>query len=162
VNDPQWHHLRVGDADREQAIAALGEHMSLGRLTVDEYGERASGVAAAKTRGELSEQFADLPEPGPRFDARTDASGATRPRLSKESDSQQDESAPSPRDGERARWHAGAAILPLAMVIAAVVIGVFDKHGFFLLIPAIFLLRGWAHGAGPHAGRRHHDPRMRH
>jgi hypothetical protein len=162
VNDPQWLHLRVGDADREQAIAALGEHMSLGRLTVDEYGERASGLAAAKTRGELSEQFADLPEPGPRFDASAGASAAARPRLSKDPGSQQDESAPSHRDGERARWHAGAAILPLAMLIAAIVVGVFDKHGFFLLIPAIFLLRGWAHGAGPHACRRYHDPRMRH
>lgn len=59
--------IRIGDADREQALHALGEHMSSGRLTVDEYGERSARVTAAKTRGDLAELFADLPEPRPRL-----------------------------------------------------------------------------------------------
>ncbi len=161
MNDPQWLHLRVGDAERERAIAALGEHMSLGRLTVDEYGDRAGGVTAAKTRSELLRQFADLPEPRPRFDTTPGTSGSAPPRLSKESGSEHDDAAPPHRGLEHSRWHPAAAILPLAMLIAAVVIGIFDKHGFFLLIPAIFLLRAWAHRPGPHEGRRNGDPRMR-
>jgi uncharacterized protein DUF1707 len=59
--------VRIGDAEREQALRALGEHMGAGRLTVDEYGERSAQVAAAKTRGELTRLFADLPEPHPTF-----------------------------------------------------------------------------------------------
>lgn len=57
----------MGDAEREQALRALGDHMSAGRLDIDEYGERTAKVAASKTRGELLELFVDLPEPKPRF-----------------------------------------------------------------------------------------------
>ncbi|MFC0439114.1 DUF1707 domain-containing protein [Kutzneria buriramensis] len=57
--------MRIGDTEREQALAALGEHMSAGRLTIDEYGERSAKVTAARTRGELVELFTDLPDPQP-------------------------------------------------------------------------------------------------
>ncbi|GHF78622.1 hypothetical protein FHX82_004458 [Amycolatopsis bartoniae] len=59
--------LRIGDSERESALSALGEHLSAGRLDVDEYGDRSARVAAARTRGELAEVFADLPEPHPVF-----------------------------------------------------------------------------------------------
>lgn len=59
--------MRIGDADRETALTALGEHMSAGRIDLDEYGDRSAKVTAAKTRGELDELFADLPEPRPVF-----------------------------------------------------------------------------------------------
>ncbi|MGX7827704.1 DUF1707 SHOCT-like domain-containing protein [Actinokineospora sp. 24-640] len=59
--------LRIGDAEREAALRDLGEHMSAGRLTVDEYGERSAHVATARTQGELTALFADLPQPRPRF-----------------------------------------------------------------------------------------------
>ncbi|PPK69764.1 DUF1707 domain-containing protein [Actinokineospora auranticolor] len=61
--------LRVGDAEREDAIRALGEHMSAGRLDVDEYGERSARITTAKTRGELVALFTDLPDPKPAFGA---------------------------------------------------------------------------------------------
>lgn len=61
--------VRIGDAEREQALRALGEHMSAGRLTVDEYGDRSAQVAIAKTRRELTALFTDLPEPHPKFAA---------------------------------------------------------------------------------------------
>ena len=57
--------MRIGDTEREQALAALGEHMSAGRLDIDEYGERSAKVTAARTRGELVELFTDLPDPRP-------------------------------------------------------------------------------------------------
>ncbi|WAL64966.1 DUF1707 domain-containing protein [Amycolatopsis cynarae] len=59
--------MRVSDSEREAALAALGEHMGAGRLDIDEYGERSAKVSTAKTRGELAEVFADLPEPHPTF-----------------------------------------------------------------------------------------------
>jgi hypothetical protein len=60
--------LRISDQDRESALAALGDHLTVGRIDIDEFGERSAKVTAAKTRGELSEVFLDLPEPHPVFD----------------------------------------------------------------------------------------------
>ncbi|KAA2251222.1 DUF1707 domain-containing protein [Solihabitans fulvus] len=59
--------IRIGDTEREQALTALGEHMSAGRLDIDEYGDRTAKVAAARTRRELVEVFTDLPDPRPSF-----------------------------------------------------------------------------------------------
>ncbi|MEP9363084.1 DUF1707 domain-containing protein [Nocardioides sp. CN2-186] len=54
-------HLRMSDADREEAATELGEHFAQGRLTADEYAERLDRVWAARTRGELAPLFRDLP-----------------------------------------------------------------------------------------------------
>jgi hypothetical protein len=54
-------HLRAADNDRAAVAAALGEHMSAGRLTVAEYEERLAQAYAAKTYGELDKLTADLP-----------------------------------------------------------------------------------------------------
>lgn len=53
--------LRIGDAEREVAAAALGEHFAQGRLTLDEHAERLDQVWAARTRGDLEPVFRDLP-----------------------------------------------------------------------------------------------------
>ena len=42
--------LRVGDADREHAVTALGRHLSVGRLTMAEFENRVDTVYAAATR----------------------------------------------------------------------------------------------------------------
>ena len=54
-------HLRAADTDRAAVATVLGQHMSAGRLTVDEYDERLARAYAAKTYGELAELTADLP-----------------------------------------------------------------------------------------------------
>ncbi|ABL84106.1 MULTISPECIES: DUF1707 domain-containing protein [unclassified Nocardioides] len=54
-------HLRIGDAEREQAAAALGEHYAQGRLTSEEYAERLDRIWAARTRADLGPIFRDLP-----------------------------------------------------------------------------------------------------
>jgi hypothetical protein len=61
-------HLRAADADRAAVATILGQHMSAGRLTVEEYDERLARVYAAKTYGELDKLTADLPGtlPSPR------------------------------------------------------------------------------------------------
>lgn len=53
--------LRVGDTEREQAAAALGEHFAQGRLSVDEHDERIDRVWSARTRADLGRVFRDLP-----------------------------------------------------------------------------------------------------
>jgi hypothetical protein len=67
VADVQPSQIRIGDTERESALAALGEHMSAGRLDIDEYGDRTARVSTAKTRGELVDLFGDLPQPHPSF-----------------------------------------------------------------------------------------------
>ncbi|SDC40353.1 DUF1707 SHOCT-like domain-containing protein [Nocardioides lianchengensis] len=58
MNDAQ---LRIGDAEREQAAAALGDHFAQGRLSADEHGDRLDRVWAARTRADLAPVFRDLP-----------------------------------------------------------------------------------------------------
>lgn len=55
--------LRIGDAEREAAAAALGEHFAMGRLTREEYDERSDVVWSARTRADLDPLFSDLPAP---------------------------------------------------------------------------------------------------
>jgi hypothetical protein len=63
--DPRPTAVRIGDAERESAVQALGEHMKAGRLQVDEYSERSSKAAEARTADELTRLFTDLPAPHP-------------------------------------------------------------------------------------------------
>ncbi len=59
--------VRVGDSERNSAVAALGEHLSTGRLDIEEYGNRSAAASAARTVAELTVLFADLPAPHPRL-----------------------------------------------------------------------------------------------
>ena len=54
--------LRVSDAERDETLRILGDHASVGRLTLDELEERSSRALAAKTRGELATLTGDLPQ----------------------------------------------------------------------------------------------------
>jgi hypothetical protein len=55
--------LRVGDAERDSAVHALGEHFAAGRLSHEELDERSTAAWSARTAGELTKLFADLPHP---------------------------------------------------------------------------------------------------
>lgn len=54
--------IRVSDADREDVVGRLRRAMSEGRLSVDEFDERAAAAYAAKTRADLTPLTADLPK----------------------------------------------------------------------------------------------------
>jgi hypothetical protein len=53
--------LRAGDADRDAAAAALGEHFAQGRLTFDELLARLDATFTATTQSEITETTRDLP-----------------------------------------------------------------------------------------------------
>lgn len=55
--------MRIGDAERNQAVDALQTHHQAGRLSLDEFEERMGTALQAKTGGELAALFTDLPEP---------------------------------------------------------------------------------------------------
>jgi uncharacterized membrane protein len=57
--------LRIGDADREAAAAALREHFAHGRLTLEEFQHRLELVFAAKTDRDLAAITRDLPHVAP-------------------------------------------------------------------------------------------------
>jgi hypothetical protein len=52
---------RVGNTEREAAIAALNQHWQAGRLDPAEHERRTTAAYAAVTRGDLDALFADLP-----------------------------------------------------------------------------------------------------
>ena len=55
-------HIRLSDAERADAMSALGHALGEGRLTLAEYDERCRDVAAAQLRSELEPLFADIPQ----------------------------------------------------------------------------------------------------
>jgi Domain of unknown function (DUF1707). len=58
---PSPDELRIGDAERDEVMAALREHYAQGRLTADELDERLERTLTARTRGDLRQITADLP-----------------------------------------------------------------------------------------------------
>lgn len=53
--------IRASDADRQRVIDALQRHTTDGRLTLDEFTERAEVAYSARTLGELAVVTRDLP-----------------------------------------------------------------------------------------------------
>ncbi|MFC9787674.1 DUF1707 domain-containing protein [Rhodococcus sp. NPDC127528] len=106
--------IRIGTAEREQALAQLSGHFSDGRLTVTEFDERSGLIASATTRGELVQVFADLPaQPG---------TTAPTPEL------------PAPEEGDsRPDW--AGRVMAVVPLIALVLFFVTHSWLWFLAVP---------------------------
>lgn len=125
---------RIGTAEREHAMNSLDTHLSAGRLDPDEYAERAARASVARTAGELTPLFSDLPEPGPL----PVSSAPTRP------------SAPGsppavvPAGHRALGGRAGTtavAIMPFVALALFFLVGHWDYAWlFFLLIPATAII----------------------
>jgi hypothetical protein len=156
VADVHPSEIRIGDTERESALSALGDHMSAGRLDIDEYGDRTARVAAAKTRGDLLALFGDLPKPHPTFGV---AAAAPAPTVATSA-------MPVPAGGGRPLpQRLMAAAVPLAS-IAGVVLFFTVGTWLFLLIPvAVMVLGGvfwgddWKHQR--HMARDHYRQQRR-
>lgn len=57
--------VRIGTAERTEAMKALDQHLSDGRLGVNEYADRSAVAANATVAEELRGLFTDLPAPHP-------------------------------------------------------------------------------------------------
>jgi hypothetical protein len=143
MNGPE---LRIGDDDREAAVTALGEHYAAGRLTKEEYDERAERAWEARTMSAMTPLFADLPRP----QAASRVNGPTVPS----------HPAPGPTRPGRGHpgWWAGARFMPVLVVVGVLV--VFAHLPLFLLLVVGWIFfartgRHWAHrDHGPHHDRR--------
>jgi hypothetical protein len=70
--------VRAADSDRERVLAELQRHTSAGRLSMDEFSERAAAVYGSRTMGELAALTADLPhDPNPAAALPTPRAGRT-------------------------------------------------------------------------------------
>jgi hypothetical protein len=59
--------VRIGDAERDRAIAALGDHFAVGRLNAEEFEQRVDQAIKARFNEDLEPLFVDLPRtPEPR------------------------------------------------------------------------------------------------
>lgn len=148
VNDPE---IRVGDAEREEALRALGDHMSAGRLDIDEYGDRTARVAASKTRGDLLALFKDLPAPRPAFAGPQVAPPGPQPVPAVPAVAAQ---APQHWTRSRHALRAYIAFIPVVWVIAVMLFFVV-KVPFVFLLPIFMMIAGariW--GAAWHDERR--------
>lgn len=60
--DPKVPVVRIGDAEREAVLDALGDHHAKGRLSVAELDRRQRAALAAETQMDLASLLADLPD----------------------------------------------------------------------------------------------------
>ena len=65
VGTPEPRSIRIGTAERERAVMALGEHFAQGRLDPEEFEQRMTAAYAARTAADLDRLFDDLPRPTP-------------------------------------------------------------------------------------------------
>jgi hypothetical protein len=117
--------MRASDADRDAVLSELSEHFQAGRLTAEEFDERAGQALAARTHGELRNLLRDLPaaRPGPQAGAVTSSAVPL----------------------QRPSWPALLPVAALAGIAIAVAVSVGVAHhrpGFFwLLLLALFAAR---------------------
>jgi Domain of unknown function (DUF1707) len=131
--------IRIGDAERDQAVAVLSEHFVAGRLTQEEFEERSDQATRARYAGDLSPLFADLPDPA-----------ASQPGPQRWS--------PGFRPGPQRFQPVPPAFLLLAPVLMVGLV----VAAVSLAAPWIFLVLFWiAMLSGPYNHRRRHHPHRR-
>ena len=117
--------IRIGTAEREEALAALAEHHAAGRLDANEYEDRRGRATDAVLRRELTALFVDLPEPRPRLHP---ASAAETVRRSQ------------PPGRPAARSKLARTLVSLSPFIAVAAFFLTRSWLAFLLIPVIAIL----------------------
>ncbi|MFW6773279.1 DUF1707 SHOCT-like domain-containing protein [Nocardioides sp. CPCC 205120] len=105
--------VRLSDAERQDAAAALGTHFAEGRLDPVEHDERSTAVWAARFADDLRPVFEDLPAPYPGALAPVRASDWNAPRPN-----------PRSRRARRPRGEGPPAFVPTAVLVALLVGGV--------------------------------------
>jgi Domain of unknown function (DUF1707) len=64
--------LRIGDVERDRAIAELGDHFAAGRLSTEEFEQRVDQAINARFNDDLDPLFVDLPRtPEPSVESRS-------------------------------------------------------------------------------------------
>ncbi len=115
--------LRIGDREREAAVAQLGVAFAEGRLELAEYDERLASAYGAKTASELLHLTADLPLATREHPAQPAAGTSDQPhrtRTRQSAGNRADTGDPYPR-WLRAAWLVYAAAVSINLVIWLIV-----------------------------------------
>ena len=147
-SDPS--NLRIGDAERNSAMDALGEHLSSGRIDLDEFGTRSAQVTQARTVADLRALFVDLPAPHP-----TLPGPVPTPRPVVQPD-RRDRSDVARRDDDRTPGQRMAsAAIAASGIIAAILFFALHLPWYIFLLPALIgVVTSAAYGGGRDGGRR--------
>lgn len=122
--------FRIGDAEREAAVNALGEHFAAGRLSREEYDERADRALAARTTADVTPLFTDLPAPHPHAPSAGSTWSTPRPSYR-----------PAPaRRGPR------FPMLPVLLAVIGVAVLLKAPWLVFLVLGALWFSRSRHHG----------------
>jgi hypothetical protein len=123
--------VRIGDQEREEAVARLAAHYEAGRLSADEHQERVGEALQAKTQVELAALFADLP-------------GESTAGSQQKSDGEQY----GPPWARGVRGPLGRVPLPLPLLVVLAVVGVLASVGCVVLgghppvLPLVLIVAG--------------------
>lgn len=144
MSDRQAAQLRIGDVEREQAAAELGEHYAQGRLAPDEHADRLEQVWAARTRAELAPVFRDLP--GGAYGARPTGQPTAAPVAGRQEPRWRSRRPPVP-------LFAAVPILVLVAIVVHAPFVVFAVLGIWFLARGPRRHRGHGHGHGSYRCR---------
>lgn len=136
--------MRIGDAERSDAVAALGEHYATGRLTREEYDERSALAWEAQTYADLRPLFGDLPAPGGAQAQSARAQSVPpwqQPRSPRTAPRR-----PSRDHGFRFPW------LPMILLVIGLSF-LLPGPWWLLLLGAFFFSKTFRHGCGGHPRR---------
>jgi hypothetical protein len=128
ANGPE---IRIADSEREAAVAALGDHYAAGRLTKEEFDERADAAWGARTRSGLWPLFRDLPTPA-----------VHRPAVPPSF-------TPAAPGRSHPGWRVGGRMLPLLVVVFVLMV--------LTHLPVFLLLVVWLFWAKTHGAWGHHQ-----
>ncbi|MBB5922999.1 hypothetical protein FHR81_004066 [Actinoalloteichus hoggarensis] len=119
--------MRIGDAEREEAVEVLGRHLADGRLDITEYGDRCARASTARVRGDIVAVFADLPQPRPKFLTPRPPPPPPAP-------------APPPHAPARARRHPLDRALMTVVWLVAAVLAVVTRNLLILALPLVLTM----------------------
>jgi hypothetical protein len=126
--------LRIGSAERTAAMKALDEHLSAGRLGVEEYADRSAAAANAVVAADLADLFTDLPEPHPKLPGTPAAPPPTAPLPVAPPPGE----VAAPAGSALETW--GPRLVAIAPLVAIALYFLTRQWVFFLLIPMAGML----------------------
>ncbi len=113
---------------------ALGEHLSSGRIDLDEFGTRSAQVSQARTVGDLREMFVDLPAPHPNLPGPPARPAAARGR---DVAASRNAVTPVPSDNRTPAQRMASFAIAASGIVAAVLFFALRLPWYIFLLPAV-------------------------
>lgn len=139
---PDQPEFRIGDAERDDAIALLQDHLSAGRLDNEEFDARIGRALQARTNSDLEPLFTDLPgrRPGQSLEPAAPQYATGAYQVGEPAAEQE----PQPQSTTRP-WYAQWWIIPLVIVLASA-----NRVSLAVLMPLVCV---WVFYAWPRMAR---------